>query len=425
MQLTSFNLTAIKRLETYLGIQPSNQLTPDTLSEKIQKKLNFQNNYNPFNNYDLQSESIKQEIRSLITEAEKKYNSDWRKKREINRIENEGRVGVGTGSPLPSLMEQFKNSSDIIPAHALPEALDMVAKTLNRRSTANFNASYENALDMGIRKFPRAITSLISNALNYLVKYPILAGVGGGIAAGAIVTEGASRFSLLLVSALAYGALNIAERLESTNLSRRVLNKSFEFEIQGVKDSILNVIDKASNKYYTYDFFKNYLFGDAKQEKTPQQKTKTPALGKSKSLGGEDISIYYKAHASGDKSRLQAAEDARFEANKKFQVTKEAERKEREETKQKAKKPQQPQHTSSFPSQSPGQIRNSLFGSDIRSKRASTMQSSSLSKSNPQQPRRNGGVDNIRPGSAPRQPLRARRESSKGTHVGPDSRYAR
>ena len=71
---------------------------------------------------------------------------------------------------------------------------------------------------------------------------------------------------------------------------------------------------------------------------------------------------YLEVYTSGNRSQIAAAEDARFEANKKFQETKEAERKKREETKQKAEqqgKSRPLPRASTFPSQSPGQIRNS------------------------------------------------------------------
>lgn len=86
---------------------------------------------------------------------------------------------------------------------------------------------------------------------------------------------------------------------------------------------------------------------------------------------------------------------------------------------------QPPQNSNpSNQSLSPSQIQKSLFGRDRRLKSADPLQRSPLSR-NPQQPRRNGGVDNRRPGPAPRQPLSATRTNSRGTHVGPDSRYAR
>ena len=128
---------------------------------------------------------------------------------------------------------------------------------------------------------------------------------------------------------------------------------------------------------------------------------------------------YFQAYESRDKKQLERAEDLRRLHHEQEEERREAERRKMEEkTKQKAEKqgksrPLPP--ASNLPSQSTSQIQKSLFGSDGRLQRASTMQSSPLSRINSQQPRRNGGV----PGSAPGQPLNARQANSSMRTGGP------
>ena len=69
-------------------------------------------------------------------------------------------------------MKQFKDSDyGNIVDRSLPGALDEVAKTLQRRKTSSLKAYDESGFDKVFRKSPEATKSLISNGLNYLLKY--------------------------------------------------------------------------------------------------------------------------------------------------------------------------------------------------------------------------------------------------------------
>ena len=396
MRSTSFDKSSVIQLESFLSFRTN------LLSDRMK------NGQQPSN----------EEIRSLIERAETKYNNHWNNERENNRRGNQGYVNVETRSPLPDKMKQFKDKHGTIPDHALPGALDMVAETLRRRRTSNFNAYDESGFDIALRKSPEATKSLLSNGLNYLVKYPIMAGLGGiafGVTVGAIATEGASRLSLLFVSGLAYGALNIFERLESKSLSRKILENN-EFVIQGAQKLIGKFIYSSIKNPFFYtsnavNAFTSYLSGDANNNETNQKKPRTPAT--TRSISSVEISVsssYYNAHASGDKKRLQAAQEARFRVHLKAQETRAAPQQNAQNLR--------PQRASSFPSRSPSEIRKSLLGPDGRLQRASTMQSSPLSRIDSQQPLRNGGVSNRRPGPAPGRPPTAGQASSRRTGNG-------
>jgi len=73
------------------------------------------------------------EIRDLIKDAEIEYNSEWQIDRDEYRIRNSGHIGVGTSSPLPNRMKQFKDKDGNILDHRLADALKEVTRTLTER----------------------------------------------------------------------------------------------------------------------------------------------------------------------------------------------------------------------------------------------------------------------------------------------------
>lgn len=358
MRSTSFNKTSIQRLENYSG------LTKDLLSKKMSTA-------NPPSN---------EEIRSLITRTESKYNSRWRRDRENSRRDNEGRFAVGQESPLPYMMQEFKNNQEKIPDHALPSALDKIVETLSKRRTANFSAFDESAFKMGMRKLPNATTGLISNGANYLVKYPIMAGLGG-IAIGAIFAESGIRAGLTCLSCLGYGALTIAKRLESTSFLRKVCGNN-EFKIQRAQQSVGSAITNLVENHYTLG-----------------------AINRSFSSNGIQESSQKK-----DRKQLQEAENARFDEYKKEEERQEAKKRRKKEEKQKeVQKPQSPKRASSLPS--PRKSTPDLFDKNRKLKVSTLRQSSPLTRYSPASPLTRKpplrGPSNLRPNPNPRQPLKA------------------
>ena len=142
---------------------------------------------------------------------------------------------------------------------------------------------------------------------------------------------------------------------------------------------------------------------------------------------------YFEAYISGNRSKIAAAEDLRRLHHKQEEERREAERKEREETKQKAEQQRKSRplpRASTFPSQSPGQIRNSLFNPDGSLKSAHKSQCSSLTRNPPSIPPASNQSPRIKsaskkPGSNPGKPLNAKQAISRaaGNGTTPSGRY--
>ena len=284
----------------------------------------------------------------------------------------------------------------------------------------------------------------------------LLAPIGFGL----VVAESGIRTGLTCLSCLGYGVLKIAEKLESTSLARKVFGNN-EFGILGAQEHTLSAITSLVENNYTLGAIDSYFFSNGSQKsaqnigskKNSNGPSSDPAFDPPKKIdynvpkhdqfrkpkkiigGGDPLNQYikmkkgcwssiFKITRSEDVNQLDKAEKRRFEEYKKEEERQEAEKiRKEEEAKQKAKNTRPPKRASSLPSPSASQIHNSLFGPDGRLKRASTIQSSPLSRPNPKQPRRNEEVANRRPSSDPRQPLSAKPASSKGVGAPPPRRY--
>jgi len=80
----------------------------------------------------------------------------------------------------------------------------------------------------------------------------------GSIGSSIAIIELALRFSFTCVSCIGFGTSLIAEKLESTNLSRKILGNQ-EFKIQEFQDSTLKTINNLAKNNYTgkkiYSYF--------------------------------------------------------------------------------------------------------------------------------------------------------------------------
>jgi hypothetical protein len=391
----SFNKTSIQRLENYLGLKLENNsgMKVDLLSEKMSKD-------NP---------PLNEEIRSLITRAERKYNSEWRIDRENSRRDNEGRVAVGQESPLTYMMQEK------ILDHALPSALDKIAETLSKRRTANFSAFDESAYDIGTRKLSNATAGLISNGANYLVKYPIMAGLGG-IAIGAIFAESGIRAGLTCLSCLGYGALKIAEKFESTNFARKVFGNN-EFEIQRAQQSVGSAITNLVENHYTLGAIDRNFFSNGSQQSAQKSKsTKNLSQFSSQDTKNKQIvnKSYFEARISGDGQQLERAEQERFQKELIFQQQKEVKKREQEEEVAKRQKKSKPQPSQlkqklNSPNRNPGPTH--LLGGSEETKISLLRKDSPPSRYSPVSPPTGKpplrGSSDSGPGPRPSQPLSA------------------
>jgi len=290
----SFNRDSIKEIEKYLKRGRTNSLhTKMTLD------------YDP----DIAS------VKSLINDCIKEYNERWKK--DIKQHDQDYRVL--SHPPVNQLYEIAKNGRGEITDNAktLIETIDNLADILNTRRTANYinyNESFYGSVKRNFNEKFSKPTSIISNVGNYLVLKPLQFSASiavGSIGSSIAIIELALRFSFTCVSCIGFGTSLIAEKLESTNLSRKILGNQ-EFKIQEFQDSTLKTINNLAKNNYTGKKIYSYFFGNVE---TSSDKTKkiTPTKNPPKITNLEQINVEYnKAFKDKDKAQLESLNRIRY-----------------------------------------------------------------------------------------------------------------